>query len=70
MLIRKFTVFFFILGILLIVSFLIYKNFFYNNEIVQPANNTDPLRQSWDLVSTTTKLSLNKVRGIHNVLAF
>ena len=35
MLIRKFTVFFFILGILLIVSFLIYKNFFYNNEIVQ-----------------------------------
>ena len=40
MLIRKFTVFFFILGILLIVSFLIYKNFFYNNEIVQPELET------------------------------
>ena len=40
MLIRKITVIFFILGILSIVSFLIYKNFFYNNEIVQPELET------------------------------
>ena len=40
MLIRKITVIFFILCIVSIVSFLIYKNFFYNNEIVQPELET------------------------------